>query len=105
MSTVRTPLQGVGSRDRLNVSFNDQHYDVILSMLSVTEHPYNSDYCDVGDKCIEDNGTIRPHRCSFCLADTSCIPDGTSIQCIQCHGCFKNVECYQNHLKPYSIQT
>jgi hypothetical protein len=97
--------KGWGHGTCLNVLYDNQHYDAILSMSGVTEHQYYSDYCDQGYSHIEDHRTTCPHRCSSCLADTPCISDGTSIECAQCHGFFKNMTCYQNHLKPYSTQT
>jgi hypothetical protein len=84
--------KGWGHGTCLNVLYDNQHYDAILSMPEVTEHPYYCDYCDVGYRNIEDHRTICPHRCSFCLADTPCIPDGTSIECAQCHGYFRNMQ-------------
>jgi hypothetical protein len=97
--------KGWGHGTCLNVLYDNQHYDAILSMPGVTEHPYYCDYCDHGYSHIEDHRTTCPHRCSFCLADTPCIPDRTSMECAQCHGYFRNMECYQNHLKPCSAQT
>jgi hypothetical protein len=97
--------KGQGHGTCLNVLYDNQHYDAILSMPGVTEHPYYCDHCDVGYAHFEDHRTTCPHRCSFCLADTPCTPDGTSTECPDCHGFFKNATCYHNHLKPYSTQT
>jgi hypothetical protein len=51
----------------LNVLYDKQHYDAILSMSAVTENKYYCDYCDKGYSHIEDHRTTCPHRCSFCL--------------------------------------
>jgi hypothetical protein len=71
--------KGWGHGTCLNVLYDNQHYDAILSIPGVTEHPYYCDCCDVGYINIKDHRTVCPHRCSFCLADTPCIPGGTSI--------------------------
>jgi hypothetical protein len=72
--------KGYGDGTFLNVLYDNQHYDAILSMPGVTEHQYYCDHCDKGYSHIEEHRTVCQHRCSFCLADTSCIPDGTSIE-------------------------
>ena len=82
--------KGSGNGTCLNVLYDNQHYDAILSMPGVTENKYYCDHCDKGYSHIEDHRTVCQHRCSFCLADTSCIPDGTSMECPDCHGYFKN---------------
>lgn len=58
----------------LNVLFDDQYYDNILSMTGVTENKYYCDYCDVGYDHIEDHRVKCPHLCSFCFGDTPCPP-------------------------------
>jgi hypothetical protein len=40
--------KGWGHGTCLNVLYDNQHYDAILSMPGVTEHSYYCDYCDVG---------------------------------------------------------
>lgn len=59
--------KGKGNGICLNVLFDDQHYDTILSMPGVTENKYYCDYCDVGYDHIEDHRVKCPHLCSFCL--------------------------------------
>jgi hypothetical protein len=66
--------KGQGHGTCLNVLYDNQHYDTILSMPGVTEHKFYCNYCDKGYSHIEEHRTTCPHRCSFCLADTPCTP-------------------------------
>jgi G:T-mismatch repair DNA endonuclease (very short patch repair protein) len=79
---------------KINLLYNDGHYNVITSLTAAFCCTY---FCE---KCKVPYNTKKQHRCSrscqACLQSPPCLNEN-NIKCAECHRTFRSKACFENH--------